>query len=406
MRYWIVLLIFLLCGATVARAGDLFNVSAGNSTTTVNAAGSSLANIVDNVTNNSGPFTPLAGQSFNAVVNYAGIPAAVRLQQSTDANGNLIINLKVPSVGVNQTFSSADGSLSHQIHQYLKKQGFAELAAFQTVVDKSSPAGVADGNPLAATALLQDAGYQQFALHPSPFDVNGQTFTTDGGHIVNRFWVDAGVLDGGGDTGQYLNFTFSTEFHFNDIIGLSLTSPFRYENLKGADIYSGGEIVGLPISIIPAKGGPFSWTVTPALHAAAVGSEDLISGGLIYGGQLSSSLSYTIGGFTFTLADTAGYYHGANLNIAGYHFDSQVNDVLFKNGLQVSKSFGNFFLDASGSWTNFTHDAYVDGYFSPELGVGFRFGRANNCGLRVGYTGNFGNNFNTNGGNVLLYFAY
>ena len=106
------------------------------------------------------------------------------------------------------------------------------------------------------------------------------------------------------------------------------------------------------------------------------------------------------------MADTAGYYHGANLNIAGYHFDSQVNDVLFKNGLQVSKSFGNLFVDASGSWTNFTRDAYVDGYFSPEVGVGFRFGRENNCGLRVGYIGNFGNNYNTNGGNVLLYFAY
>ena len=159
MRYVsLLMIVLLLYGASIARAGDLFNVTASSSTATVNTSGSSLANIVDNVTSNSGPFTAVAGQNFNAVVSYAGIPAAVRLQQSTDANGNLIINLKVPSVGVNQTFSSADGSLSHQIHQYLKKEGFAELAAFQTVVDRSSPAGVADGNPNGCHRVVAGCG--------------------------------------------------------------------------------------------------------------------------------------------------------------------------------------------------------------------------------------------------------
>ena len=167
----------------------------------------------------------------------------------------------------------------------------------------------------------------------------------------------------------------------------------------------GGEVIGLPMQIIPAKGGAFSWQVTPAVHGAAVGSQDLVSGGLMYGGQINSSLSYNIDGFTFTLADQAGYYHGANLSINGYSFDTHLDQFLFKNGLQLTKSFGQFFIDASGTWTNFARDTYVDGYFTPELGLGVKFGGKENCGLRLGYVGNFGDHYNTNGGSILLYFT-
>jgi hypothetical protein len=395
----------LLLGITTgARADGLFGLSASSSTTTINSSGSSLIGLVNRLTNTSDQFSPLANQNFSASLNYAGIPSAIEFQQSFNSSGNRIITLKVPSVGVKQTFSSADGSLSSQIEHYLKRDGLAKLSAFQSVVGRSSPAGVVDGNPLAATALLEDAGYQEFALHPTPFDFNGKQFSTDGGRTVSRYWVDGGVLDAGGISGQYVNLTLATEFNFNDFIGLSFTSPLRFQTLKSADIFMGGEVVGLPLHILPAVGGPISWQVTPEVQGGAVGSQDLVSGGLLYGAQINSSLSLNLAGFIVTLADNAGYDHGENLDISGYHFDTQVNDWIFKNGLEISKSFGNFFIDASGSWTDFARSAYVSGYFTPEIGVGFKFGRRDNCGFRLGYTGNFGDNYNTNGGDILLYF--
>ena len=393
----------MVAGISTAHAGDLFQLTASSSTTTVNAGSSSLINLVDHLTNNTQQFTPLANQTFGASLNYAGIPSAIQFSQSFDSSGNRVINLKVPSVGLNQTFSAASGSLSSQIRDYLKKDGLADLTAFQAVVDRSSPAGVVDGNPMAATALLEDAGYQEFALHATPFAMNGEKFTTDGGHLVSRYWADGGVLDAGGDTGNYVNLTLATEIQFNDFIGLSFTTPLRFQTLKSADIFSGGEIVGLPISILPARGGHWSWQVTPEIQGGAVGSQDLVSGGLLYGAQINSSLSYNIGGFTFTLADNAGYDHGANLDISGYKFNTRVNDFIFKNGLQASKSFGNLFIDASGTWTNFSRQEYVDGYFTPEVGIGFRFGPKNSFGFRLGYIGNFGDNYNTNGGSAMLY---
>ncbi len=388
-----------------ASAQNLFQLNATGSTATVNSGSSSLISLVDQLTNTSNQYSALKNQSFNATLNYAGIPSAITFQQSFDTSGNRVLSVQIPSVGVKETFSSANGSLSTQVKNYLEHDGLAELTAFQSVVARSSPAGVVDGNPLAATALLQDAGFQEFGLHANPFNVNGTRFITDGGHIVNRIWADGGVLDAGGVSGDYVNLTFATEIYFNDVLGLSFTTPLRYQTLKSADIFMGGEIIGVPVNILPAKGGPISWQVTPAVHGGAVGSQDLVSGGILYGGQITSSLSYYTHGFTFTLADQAGYYHGANIDIDGYAFNTPLNQWLFKNGLQVGKSFGNFFIDASGSWTDFSNAAYVKGYFTPELGVGLKFGPHDDFGFRVGYTGNFGDNYNTNGGNILLYFS-
>ena len=181
----------------------------------------------------------------------------------------------------------------------------------------------------------------------------------------------------------------------------------RFQTLHSADVFSGGEVVGLPITILPAKGGTFFWQVTPAGHAAVVGSQDLVSGGLIYGGQVNSSFGVNLGGgSTLTLADNVSYFRGANVNVAGYDFNTRLDQWAFKNGLQYQKNFGPVVLDVSGTWTNFLRNTYVDGYFTPEVGVGFKFGRANTAGFRLGYVGNFGNGYNTNGGSATLYFSF
>ncbi len=390
----------------VARAGDLFDLNASSSTTTVKSGSSSLIGLVDNLSNNNNQFAPLQNQTFSSTLDYAGIKNAILIDQSFDTAGHRILTVQVPSTGTDQTFNSANGSLSTQIKNYLKKDGLADLSQFQAVVDTQSAAGIIDGNPLAATALLADTGYNEFALHTSPFDLNGKRFADDGGQFVTRFWTDGGVLDAGGTSGQYVNFTVGNEIWFNDRIGLTFTSPFRYQTLHSADVFMGGEVVGLPVCVIPAnKDNGLSWQVTPAGHAALVGSQDLVNGGLVYGAQIDSSFSVTTSGFTFTLADEAGWFHGASLDIGGYDFNTPVDQYLFKNGLQVTKSFGDLFLDASGTWSNFLHDTYVNGYFTPQIGIGFKFGRHNENGLRIGYTGNFGDHYSTNGGNIMLYFS-
>jgi hypothetical protein len=397
---------FILLTAVAARGQNLFDLTATSTTSTITAGGNNVLNLVQNLTNNTAQFIPLQNQTFSSTLDYAGIANAIKVNQSFDSSGNRIITLQVPSVGVNQTFSSANGGVSSQIRNYLEHSGLADLTKFQAVVSQTSPAGVIDGNPLAATAMLQDSGFSEFGLHQSPLLINGQQFSSDNGVVVSRYSADGGVLDAGGVSGQYVDLNVGTDIHYNDILGLTFTTPLRYEKLRSADVYMGGEIVGLPITVLPGREGPLNWTITPAGHAGIAGSQDLVSGGIMYGGQVTSSFSITIHGFTLTMANQAGYYHGADIDIAGYDFNTPLNQWIYKNGLQLTKSFGSFFIDASGTWTDFSHDVYVKSYFTPQLGLGFKFGRDGDSGLRVGYSGSFGSNYNTNGGNVLLYFNW
>src|SRR6202041_166777 len=119
-------------------------------------------------------------------------------------------------------------------------------------------------------------------------------------------------------------------------IALAASAPIRWETIQGSDVYMGGFLLGLPIALIPGHGGTgLSWQVTPVADTGAVGSVDFASGGILSGGQINSSLNYGFGDLTLTIADTGGYYHGANISVNGYDFNTQLNQWVFKNGLQV-----------------------------------------------------------------------
>ena len=394
--------------SAAAYAGSLFDVTATGSSSTVSASGSNVVNLITNLTNNDQQFSSLGNQNYSASLNYAGIPNAVHVTQTINGSGVKSVTVTIPSTGTTQTFSSANGSIGSQVNNYLKKDGLADLAAFQATVNKTSPVGVVDGNPLALTALLTDAGYQQFGQRRGAAQMNGgQIAVTDDGRGETWITINGGVLDAGGFSGDFADFTISSEYHFNKYVSLATSAPFRWMAIQGSDVYMGGFLLGLPIAFIPGQGGTgFSWQVTPVADVGGVGSEDFASGGLIYGGQINSSLSYGFGdGLTFTIADTGGYYHGENITVDGYDFTTDLNQWVLKNGLQVTKTWNNVFVDAGAAWTNFLHNTYVDGYLSPELGVGIRFGRNGSSGLRIGYLGNFGNGYHTNGGNVQLFFG-
>lgn len=370
--------------------------------------GSNVIDLVSNLTNNAGQFASLNGQTFNANLNYAGIPAAVKLDQSFDVQGHRVINLRVPSVGLNRTFSDANGDLDNQIREFLKKDGLAALSDFQAVASRQSLAGTVDGNPLAATAMLADAGYQQFALHRTPFRLQGEAYQSSDGRGEDRFRLEGGVLRAGGINGNYVNFSLAAQYHFTDRVALASSVPVRWISLGGADIFMGGLVVGLPITIVKGNGaGSISWQITPAGHGGAVGSADFASGGLLYGGQVDSSFCLNFGrGWSVTLASGIHYFRGADIGVAGYSFNTKLDQWVFKNGVQLTKAWDNFFIDGSATWTNFFRDAYTDGFLTPELAIGWRFGKGNASGLRVGYSGNFGNAYQTHGGSLLLFVTH
>lgn len=394
--------------AGAATAQDLFNVSAqstSGASQSVNVAGGNLTNLVSHLIKNEDQFSPLQNRDISATLRYADISDAIVIRKNA---ANTSATVLIPSIGLNKTFTAANSDdLKNQIIDYVKKNGATEYGRFLRVVNEQSVVGVTDGNPLAATAMLADHQYGMFGLEPAPFPT-GQPADSLDAVCAPRFRLDVsgGIENTRVGTGYFVRGALDTAFRFSDRVGLVFSTPLLYRNIDGANIYEAGEEIALPLVIVPTRGDrSLSWTLSPYGAVGAAGSVELAAGGTFAGGGLTSSLSYSISGFTFSLADHYSYFHGYPLQLGDYHFRTDLEQQVLKNGLKISKSFaGALFVDAGITYTNFLDRAAIRNYWSPGSGIGIRFGE--HAGLRFGYQADLAGGLRVHEGNVLIYLNY
>ncbi|HLL88382.1 MAG TPA: hypothetical protein VK324_03680, partial [Tepidisphaeraceae bacterium] len=129
------------------------------------------------------------------------------------------------------------------------------------------------------------------------------------------------------------------------------------------------------------------------------------AGGLMYGGSLTSSLALVPGGgFAVTIANQVAAYEGIGIDIDDFRYDTDVSQQVLKNGVQLSYAFGRAFVDGGVTYTNFLQDAAVDAYVTPTVGLGLTFADAG--ALRIGYSGDFADEFTSHGGTAQIVFAW
>jgi hypothetical protein len=402
--------VVLVCAAlfpSVAGASQLFDVNAqttSGSPQTLNVGSGNLPNLVKNLITNTDQFESLNNQDVSATLRYAGINNAILItKNSSDTSATV----RIPSIGLTRTFNAANADdLKNQIIDYIKKNGASEYGRFLRVVNQNSDVGVTDGNPLATTSMLADHQYFTFGLEPAPFPVDAPGKLDSAVAPTLRFNFRGGVANTNAGSGYFLNGAFDVDFRFSNRVGLVFSSPLMYRNFQGANIYETGSQAALPIAILPARGDrSLSWTVTPSGSLGAAGSLELASGGTFAGGGVTSSLSYQLDTFTFTLADHYSYFHGYPIHFGDYHFNTDLEQQVLKNGLKVTKSFGQtLYLDGNITYTNFLDHAAIRNYLTPGAGIGVRFGTG--AGLRVGYAADLASGFTVHQGNVQLYFNY
>jgi hypothetical protein len=396
-----------LLGAQL-RAEDLFLITARTTTGTPQAlrvGSNNLPDLVTNLIKSEQEFIPLQNRDVSAVLRYAGIDNAITIRKNAN---NTSATVDIPSTGLHKTFTAAnENDLKNQIIDYVKKNGAAEYAKFLRVINRQSDAGVTDGNPLAATALLADHQYEVFGLQAAPFPLGATTDPLDRVSTPRfRFDVSGGAARTDQGDGYFVSGAIDVGFRFADRVGLVFSTPFAYRTIEGANIYTTGEEIAVPIGILPPTGDrSLSWTVTPAGMLGAAGSLELAAGGTFAGGGITSSLSYQLGSTTLTLADHYSYFHGYPIDFGNFRFDTNLEQQVLKNGLKVTQSFGrSAFVDASITYTSLLNPAATTYYWTPAAGVGVRFGA--HAGLRVGYQGDFAHGYTVHGGILQLYFNY
>jgi hypothetical protein len=391
--------------APTSRAGDPFTLTArttGGTPQTITASGSSAPDLANDVVQTQSKFQVLQGQPFTASLRYGGLQNAVTYSQ--DAAGTTG-TVRIPSIGLTKTFNtSSESGLRDQIRDYFTANGADDYARFIRQVDRKTLLGVADGNPLATTALLSDLPYKEFGLNRPALRVEDAGPEQVQGGL--RLALEGGFADTDDGNGYFASGILSSHFRFTDRIGLVLATKFTYVDFDGSSVYHLGGEVALPILIIPSHGdGTLSWQVTPEFLAAASGSLDLAAGGTFLGGGVTSGLSYQTGPFTFTMGNQIAFFEGYPIHVGDFDFKTDVSQQVLKNGLQVRYALNrNAYLDASFTYTNFLQDAAVQDFYSPSAGLTLRFGQTG--GLRIAYEGDYGAGFRTNGGSVQFYFNY
>ena len=392
----------LCCAARRARADDPFTFTARTTSgtpQTIRVSGNDLTELADNLVETQDQFLALDAQAFNATLRYGGLENAVRYSQNA---GGTSATLTIPSTGFSRTFTAAnEEDLRDQIEDFLREDGADEYAKLLRSINEQTVIGVTDGNPLATTALLSDLAFDRFGLQFRPMLAPEHPNKITGGLSLD---VQSGISDADESDGWFGTAVLGSEFRLNDGAAISVGTLFNYRDVEGASVYNIGVVVGLPLQLLAARGKTqdMSWQVTPFFESGAGGSVDLAAGGTFLGGGVASSFSVRAKPFTFVLGNQISFYEGFPIDFGEFDFETDLSQQVLKNGLRVAYEVNEGFLvDVGVTYTNFLNEAAVEAYFTPSAGVLFRMGE--NSGIRLGYRGDFGDDYTAHGGGAAFF---
>jgi hypothetical protein len=273
------------------------------------------------------------------------------------------------------------------------------VGGLQGVANNKTGFGVTDGNPFAAPEYFTADTFDRFALNPfvSPgTDVHSLGFDvrTSYSEIPFKDFSSSATLVSPGFFAR-----------FGDRVGLSISLPLQYRSVADADVFIAGGTVGLPINVVLATEGGFSWQVTPWVNTGVAASADLAQGGWIYGLGVASSLEVVRGSWAFTYGLQVAWEGGVPIGYSSnYDFKQNVSQPILKNGLKAEYLCGALVPFASITYTNLLEGGYIDNYWTPELGC--RWNVSERWHLSAGYVGNYANGYTSNGATVTLGFEF
>ena len=432
-----------LCCAPPARADAPFvwTVTTTSGTPqTVQVRSDSLIRATDAVVLGFGTAAPLAGRDVAATLSYAGVRNALQLDLSADrTTGSLRYSA---THGPIDTFSAAGAPsflspaavVDDEVYDDLTDRHNKSFENLQQVLNRESYIMPLDGNPSAATAFLADETFQKYGLlrvgEPSgyvpsqgvQYDQFGRPYGPPPGALLYQpvYWFQTTGLSEStnGFDGYDLRFSFNAAGRFAPRVGYSVSVPYQYRNVNGAESQTLGIEVGIPVEVLrPRPRQPFGWTVTPFAEFAVNDSRDLGSTQGIFDGGVASRLTFAFGRrreWTVALADQFTGYVGLGPDRndsfygddgGGASFRGHLAQQLFKNGVQLVRAFGyGLSADVSATYSTFVADAATDQYWTPRLELAWR--PSPNFALRIGYQADLANRYQSQGGDFQFDYRY
>ncbi|MBR4106546.1 MAG: hypothetical protein IKK52_04515 [Alphaproteobacteria bacterium] len=287
----------------------------------------------------------------------------VMMNFNFDNSGNLTFT--VPSIGINQPFNGGGQEASFKMFKdWLKnnKDGLLQKILKATVAD--TPYDMVAGNPNSLMANMAD-----------------NTFQRGGGGVLGNFlsYVSPNAsthyfkFNGDEKKASVYSLPIGKTFKFDNGSKLMFDMPVYYTDMDGSASYSAQ--LGLAYMFPLIKKDGFKWNLTPGVRGGAVYSEDMLSGGLLYSGSITSHMSMPVGAFTYGLTNMVGYIRDFSIEAAGYEVDYDLKNMVYKNGVSVDYALNDkWSLGTSYSYTFYSgSELFIEDYHDLTLSLTRKF---------------------------------
>ena len=374
-------MVFALLMPARATAGDLFNLTASDMFIMRSAASSDLISLVDKLIKNSAEFSVFAGEpSVTAQLTYQGVANALQFNlNNTGVAGPAQYQARLTSQvsrSLNEQFHGAtQDELFNNVKAWLKRDGAQAYTQLLKDLNAQSKVSPTDGNPGAVTARSSFQNFTEYSSTMTETREEKEQPKDLAGRAGFGLVADVGVFDSKGIKGTAYSLPLFAKFRLSERVGLNFNIPLSYTEIESAKVFGVGLAIGLPIKIILKKrDNPWFWQVTPFGGGNAVGSKEIVTGGLIINGGIGSVVAYDFGNFELSMGNQFGQYESVALEFDGVKVDPGVAQKIVKNGLKVGIPFAKrWVFEAYAVHTKFLEAAGVDQYITTGGEIGYRF---------------------------------
>lgn len=327
---------------------------------------------------------------FTAVMNFRGV------EIKTSFDGTNKLTLKIPSIGVDETFGGGSRKESiEKMEDWFKKNGKEKLTELMQAFAKSTPNDPIAGNPNSLMGTMVhmdfDQAFTSNASNLRPIRIANIDRTGRNSNLIMLGGSYRSYRQDGVDNTQILvPFTYTWRFD-NSRNKLRFRLPLALQNIDGSKAFNLGLGVAFGWQVTDA------WELTPAANYGAVGSIDLGSIGQIASGSLTSSYKIQLGDLQCGIGNMLGHYKTLKFSAGEFSFDPDIASTVLKNGVMLSIPTATWLHTLS--WLrNTVLELFVSDtrYFGTELFID----RYNEVGFAFGYN----NTTTTRGKNYLTDF--
>lgn len=302
---------------------------------------------LDTIINGYDKMAPASGS-----INFRGI----MMYLDFDSSNNL--TFKVPNIDIDMIFNSTDGTQESSfdaLTDYLKANQDGLLKKLLNATVSETPYDLVAGNPNSMMSMMVNSSYNisqnnlygAMVSYLSP-NASKHNFSFQGEDV----------------SATILSLPLGYSFNFGDSgWALILDMPLTYMDIDGSVSYAAqlGMSLNIPLTNY--------WNVILGGRAGAIGSEDMLSGGALFGGSIASNLEIPVGNWKFGMINLASIVKDFSLKIADYEIEYDLQNYAFKNGLNITYNFTDKYSTMfEYNYTFYTGDKlFIDKYHELTL---------------------------------------